>query len=980
MVGKTISHYKILEKLGEGGMGVVYKAEDIKLKRTVALKFLPPELTRDPEAKERFIQEAQAASALDHPNICTIHEIDETEDGQLFIVMACYEGETLKKKVASGQLSVDSAIDIAIQIAQGLAKAHEHGITHRDIKPANVMITKDGVIKILDFGLAKLTGQVGLTKTGMTIGTIAYMSPEQTRGEEVDHRTDIWSLGVVLYEMMTGQLPFKGEYEQAVVYSIMNEEPEPITGQRTGMPMELERMVNKALAKNPTERYQHADEMVADLKHEREKLAYLPRGQLSWGQVKRKRRRFSSVLIPVTIVFVLAILFFIFKPFQIEIGPQREAKAEENRLAIMYFNNMADPQDSMKLGEIATDLLITDLTESRYLSVVSSQRLYDMLKLLGREGEKKIDRDVATEIATKAGCRWMLLGNILQARPRLVITSQLVEVTSGNVIAAQRISGTADEDIFTLIDKLTVEIKDDLSLPTAREEPDQPIGEITSQSQQAYRCYLEGMDYLYKLYIDEAERSLNQATEHDSTFAMAYLWLAYINLKNPKAGQMIAKAERYSNKIKAKGRCYLRAMKAVVNGNYAQAIQELQQIAERYPDEKQAYLWLGVIYGQYLRQPRAAIDALTKSIEIDPLAKMSYNLLAYAYNEIGDIDKSILAINQYISLAPDEANPYDTRGDLYAYHGKIDQAIESYKRALEIKPDFQTSLDKLGYMYLFKHEYSQAERSFKQLASSSDKGTRSQGRLYLALIPMFQGKFEQALEILDDGIAADRMEQAEGWQNSDKHLQKAWTYGEQKNLKSALAEMERCMEIYRKAYPDAPVYERHFYVQLLAENGDFQKAEAIAMVLKKDIEEKNPTQMCFYWHAIGSVELTKSNFAIAATYFEKAVKDAPSFGVHFGLGRAYLELSRLDEAVVNFEKAISLARYNSGEEYREFPAIRVVKAHYFLGLAYEKSGWKTKAVEKYQEFLDFWKDADAGMGEVEDAKARLDALKGGASK
>ncbi|MCI0493908.1 serine/threonine protein kinase, partial [candidate division KSB1 bacterium] len=225
MIGRTISHYRIIEKLGEGGMGVVYKAEDLKLKRIVALKFLPPELTRDPEAKERFIQEAQAASALDHPNICTIHKIDETEDGQLFIVMACYDGETVKKKVASGQsreagsrsagLSVDNVIDIAIQIAQGLAKAHEHGMVHRDIKPANVMITNDGVAKILDFGLAKLKGQIGLTKAGTTLGTVAYMSPEQTQGDAADQRTDIWALGVVIYEMLTGQLPFKGEYEQA---------------------------------------------------------------------------------------------------------------------------------------------------------------------------------------------------------------------------------------------------------------------------------------------------------------------------------------------------------------------------------------------------------------------------------------------------------------------------------------------------------------------------------------------------------------------------------------------------------------------------------------------------------------------------------------------------------------------------------------------------------------------------------------------
>ena len=252
-VGQTISHYKILEKLGEGGMGVVYKTEDTKLKRTVALKFLPPELTRDEESKERFIHEAQAASALDHNNICTIHEIGEAADGQMFICMAYYEGETLKKKIARGPMPVQQSIDNAIQVAEGLVKAHGQGIVHRDIKPANLMITNDGVIKIVDFGLAKLAGRTRVTKTGTTVGTAAYMSPEQARGEAVDHRTDIWSLGVVIYEMLTGQLSFKGDYEQAVVYSILNEKPEPVTGLRTGVPMELERIVDKAMAKSPGE-------------------------------------------------------------------------------------------------------------------------------------------------------------------------------------------------------------------------------------------------------------------------------------------------------------------------------------------------------------------------------------------------------------------------------------------------------------------------------------------------------------------------------------------------------------------------------------------------------------------------------------------------------------------------------------------------------------------------------------------------------
>lgn len=273
MIGKIISHYKIIEKLGAGGMGVVYKAQDLKLDRFVALKFLSPHLSADEDEKKRFIHEAKAASALDHPNICTIYEIDETEDGQMFIAMAYYEGETLKKKVSSEQLSVNDVIDSAMQVAQGLARAHEAGITHRDIKPANIMITNRGEVKIVDFGLAKLVGHTKLTKTGSTMVTAAYMSPEQARGEPVDHRTDIWSFGVVLYEMLTGRLPFRGEYEAAIAYSILHEQPEAATTLRTEVPMEMERIVNRALAKNPDERYQRVAELIEDLRHVKKELA-----------------------------------------------------------------------------------------------------------------------------------------------------------------------------------------------------------------------------------------------------------------------------------------------------------------------------------------------------------------------------------------------------------------------------------------------------------------------------------------------------------------------------------------------------------------------------------------------------------------------------------------------------------------------------------------------------------------------------------
>ncbi|MCJ7459541.1 MAG: protein kinase, partial [candidate division Zixibacteria bacterium] len=668
MIGKLISHYKILEKLGEGGMGVVYKAQDIKLARIIALKFLPKHLLCDQEAKIRFEHEAKAASALDHPNICTIHEIDEVE-GECFISMAYVEGKSLKEILKEKTLSLREVLDIAIQIAEGLNVAHKKEIVHRDIKSDNIMLTEDGVVKIMDFGLAKLKGATKLTTTGSTLGTLAYMSPEQAQGIEVDHRSDIFSFGVVLYEMITGQLPFKGEHEAAIIYSIINETPEPLARYKVNVPERLQRIVDKALEKDRNVRYQSAAEVMADFKGlQRETIT---------SAARKSKNKFFPILIPASAVFILVLLFLILKPFKFEISPEKKATAAENTLAIMYFENLVDPTDSTKLGEIITNLLITDLTESQYLRIVSSQRLYDILKLLGKEGIKRVDRATATQVAEKANAKWMLLGSVLQIKPEIILTAQLVEVKTGNAIASQRITGQAGENIFPLVDKLTVEIKKDLSLPAiAQKEPDPSVADVTTHSPEAYRCYLEGIDYKNKLYSKEAEESFRKALKYDSTFAMAYYQLTRMGTDDWK--EMLERAIKYSDKVSHKEKNYIKVLEIEYSEKttWEDYVKELKELLKRYPEEKDALIMLGAYYIG-LRKFEQSLEYYNQVIEIDPLNKLAYNDLAYAYNELGNFDKSIWAINKYISLAPDEANPYDTRGDLYAYNGRLDQAIES---------------------------------------------------------------------------------------------------------------------------------------------------------------------------------------------------------------------------------------------------------------------------------------------------------------
>jgi serine/threonine protein kinase len=446
MIGKVISHYRILEKLGEGGMGEVYKAEDLKLERIVALKFLPTEFTRNPEAKQRFIHEAKAASALEHPNICTVFEIDESPEGQSFIAMSYCEGETLKNRIEQGPLKFNYAIDIAIQCCNGLHKAHEKSIIHRDIKSANIMITEDDQAKIVDFGLAKLSGKTQLTMEGSTLGTIAYMSPEQARGDVVDHRSDIWSLGVVLYEMITGQLPFKGEYDQAVMHSIINETPYPLSGLRTALPLDLEKIVNKCLEKNPADRYQHLDELIVDLRHlERDSDS----GKTSFKAVSRNstlKNLLRTLLVPGVVLITLITFILVYFLWVVEV----ESK-ERIPLAVADFINETNEPELDGLS----GMLITALEQSHRLNVVTRSRMFDILEQLGMGNTERIDESTGREICIEADIDMLAIATIRKFGKIYTIDFKMLEVKKNEYLFTTMQKGEGQESIPALIDNLS---------------------------------------------------------------------------------------------------------------------------------------------------------------------------------------------------------------------------------------------------------------------------------------------------------------------------------------------------------------------------------------------------------------------------------------------------------------------------------------------------------------------------------------------
>ncbi|MEJ2719792.1 MAG: protein kinase [bacterium] len=977
MIGDNVSHYTILEKLGGGGMGVVYKAEDTKLKRVVALKFLPHELTRDQDAKTRFIHEARAASALQHHNICTIHEIDETSDGRLFIAMDCYEGKTLKERIAEGPMPVGEAIDVISQVAAGLSEAHAAGMVHRDIKPANIVVTDRGVVKILDFGLAKLAGMTKVTRSGTTVGTVAYMSPEQARGAEVDGRSDVFSLGVVLYELLTGKPPFEGEHEAVVLYGIMKSEPEALAEHRSDIPETLEDIERRALAKNPDERYQTVDEFRNDLENVKRSLtggsaADTGSGKVGAGNSKRTMMRF---LIPLAVVIAGVLLWWTLKPSRVGVQLNEAARLADDTIAIMYFENVTDRDDPDRLGEIATNLLITDLSESEHLKVLSSQRLYDILKQHGKQDEKILDRATATQVAVRANARHMLLGSILQVKPSLVITSQLVDVNDGTVAASQKVAGEPGESIFPLVDRLSDEIASDLDIPVAAaKDGGTAVAETSTGSQEAYKYYLEGMEYGNKLYAAEAIASFEKALQYDSTFAMAYYRLS--RLRSPGVGggreEAIAKAVQYAGRASPRERSLIMSRSAELAGDYDAAIEDLKNHLEKFPDEKDAYLSLARIY-RSRRDYKDAIVNWNKIISLDPLDKLTYNYLAYDYFLAGERDSSIMMINKYVELAPDEANPYDTQGELYMWLGEIDKAIASYKKAVQLKQGkpFESSLDALGTLYLYKRNYEEAEKYFRRLLASEDARTRANGRLKLASIPIYQGKLNEGLEVLSGGIWGDQMDGYEGGPLRWKFAQKAVLYFEQGDWDRAAAEFDNFFDSLEKSLPQRKTAWRAQYITLLAKNGDLATAEDQLARFRDNVDSTDPKQMDRYWFAKSQIALEQGDPDSACAYLERLSGGSYNkFIIAYDLGVAYLAAGRLSEAVEELERYLGQAMWAS-----LYIPLNRVRAYYYLGIAFEKSGWRDKAIEQYETFLEIWKDADPDLKEIDDAKRRLSALK-----
>jgi serine/threonine protein kinase/Flp pilus assembly protein TadD len=775
-----IKHYKIKSPLGAGGMGEVYLAEDTRLRRRVALKFLPSHFTSDPNHLRRFELEARAVASLSHPNVCTIHEVVETEERQLCIVMEYVNGITLRQRMAAGQMKIGDALDVAIQVAAALSAAHATGIVHRDIKPENVMLRSDGLVKVLDFGLAKLaplnTSSSGAeaqtellvqTNPGIVMGTVHYMSPEQARGKNVDVRTDIWSLGVVLYEMLTNHPPFTGETSSHLIVSILESEPPPLD-HYVDAPADLQRIVTKALRKDKKERYQTAAEFAAEVKNLKQELEVSDRlarpAEIAIKTPNRRellgdapasdsvsgffsQKRMLVVVACLALAFVIATLLFYFISQRMS-GPIADQPVKS--IAVLPFKSLGAGADADEyLGIGLAETLTARLSSLKLLTVRPTSAI---LKYASAQKETVV-------AGRELGVDTVLEGSIRKVGERVRVTAQLVSTRDGSLIWTENFDENFT-DIFKLEDSISGQVVQALALRLSGEEQ-QRLTRRYTDNPEAYRLYLKGRYFWNKRTADGFKRSIEQykqALEIDSGYALAYAGLADSykglafynfaapNETMPQAKEAALHAIALNNKL-AEPHASLAHVLTNYDWNWSEAEKEFKLSIELNPDYATAHQWYAIHYLTAKRRWEEALQEMKTALELEPTSLVMNSFMGATLHYAGRTDEAIDQLRKTIELDPNFAVAHWYLGLAYEQKKMFGEAVAEFQQAVTLSGGSPLMKAALAHAYAKTNRKAEAIailNELQELSKSSYLSSYEVAAVYVAL-----GDNEQAFQFLE---------------------------------------------------------------------------------------------------------------------------------------------------------------------------------------------------------------------------------------